>query len=128
MLTLALTPITQFYMFDFEKLTVYQKAKQARKQLFSCIKDKHGIDKFLSDQIRRSALSIILNIAEGTGKSSKADKKNYFTVARGSTYETAAIIDTLKDDGFIEDDEYNNLYLIYEEISKMLLGLMNSLK
>jgi len=115
-------------MFDFEKLTVYQKSKEARKLLFSTLHDKHGIDKALSDQLRRSMLGIILNIAEGTGKSSKADKKNFFTIARGSTYETVAIIDLLCDDNIINKDEHTNLYLIFEEVSKMLLGLINSLK
>ncbi len=114
-------------MFDFEKLIVYQKAKEARKQLYSKLQDKHGIDKSLSDQLRRSVLSIILNIAEGTGKATKADKKNFFTIARGSVYETVAIIDILRDDHVVSDKDHESLYVIFEEISKMLFGLIDSL-
>lgn len=77
-------------MFDFEKLTVYQKSREARKLLFSALLGAKNLDRFTGDQLRRSVLSIILNIAEGTGKSSKADKKNFFTIARGSTYEVVA--------------------------------------
>ena len=114
-------------MFDFEKLTVYQKAREARKLLFFAISNGKNLDKFTADQLRRSVLSIILNIAEGTGKSSKADKKNFFTIARGSTYEVVAILDILRDDGLLSDETHAKLYSIYEEISKMLLGLMKSL-
>jgi|SRR3989339_1251729 len=114
-------------MFDFENLLVYQKAKEARKLLFALLKDAHRIDKALYDQLRRAMLSIILNIAEGTGKSSKADKKNFFTIARASTYEVVAIIDLLYDDNVINEQQQKELYLVFEEISKMLLGLINSL-
>ncbi|MFH0886735.1 MAG: four helix bundle protein [bacterium] len=115
-------------MFDFEKLTVYQKAKEARSLTYHILSDKKGIDRSTIDQLKRYMLGIILNIAEGTGKSSKADKKNFFTIARGSTYETIAIIDILHDDKVIDQEDYTKLYTIYEEISKMLLGLINSLK
>lgn len=115
-------------MFDFEKLTVYQKAREARKLLFSIIVSSKNLDRSIADQLKRSVLSILLNIAEGTGKSSKADKKNFFTIARGSVYETVAIMDVLLDDNIINNDEYKQLYANFEEISKMLLGLVNSLK
>ena len=115
-------------MFDFENLSVYQKAREARKVLFSIIAGSKIVDRGIADQLRRAVLSILLNIAEGTGKSSKADKKNFFTIARGSTYETVAIIDLLCDDNIISQEEHDNLYSLFEEISKMLLGLINSLK
>lgn len=96
--------------------------------MLAAISHKSVIDKVLYDQLKRAVLSIVLNIAEGTGKSSKADKKNFFTIARGSTYEIVAIIDLLFDDGIIDDKQHQELYLIFEEVSKMLLGLINSLK
>lgn len=115
-------------MFDFEKLTVYKKSKEARKATFSALSNKKFIDRSLFDQLKRSIIGIILNIAEGTGKSSKADKRNFFTIARGSTYETVAILDILLDDEIIDEKDYGKLYSLYEEVSKMLLGLINSLK
>ena len=114
-------------MFDFEKLTVYKKSLEARKSLYTFLAHKN-IDKVLSDQLKRAILSIILNIAEGTGKSTKADKKNFFTIARGSTYEVVAILDILRNDDLIHPDQHQFLYSSYEEISKMLLGLINSLR
>lgn len=115
-------------MFDFENLSVYTKAKEARKVTFKAISSHKDIDRFLLDQLKRSILSILLNIAEGTGKSSKADKRNFFTIARASTYETVAIIDLLRDDNIIDPIDFQDLYSRYEEVSKMMLGLINSTK
>jgi four helix bundle protein len=115
-------------MFDFEKLFVYQKAKAARKATYDLLAKKNRLDRTTSDQLSRAIMAIILNIAEGTGKSSKADKRNFFTIARGSVYEVVAIIDILADDGILNKDDHEKLYSIYEEISKMLLGLIGSLR
>jgi len=115
-------------MFDFENLDVYRKAREFRSTLFSVLSEKHKIDRVILDQLKRASVSIILNIAEGSGKFSKADKRNFFTTARGSTYEVVAIIDILFDDGIISEKEMAELYANLEIVSKMLLGLINSLK
>lgn len=115
-------------MFDFEKLEVYKKARELRAKLFSVLSSKKKIDRYLLDQLKRSAVSIVLNIAEGAGKFSKADKRNFFTIARGSTYEVVSITDILFDDGIINEEEKNALYADLEIVSKMLLGLIKSLQ
>ena len=51
---------------------------------------------FVADQLRRAALSIPLNIAEGAGKVTVPDRKRYFATARGSAMECGAILDSLK--------------------------------
>jgi four helix bundle protein len=51
---------------------------------------------FVSDQLRRAALSVPLNIAEGAGKITTPDRKRYFATARGSAMECGAILDSLK--------------------------------
>jgi four helix bundle protein len=48
---------------------------------------------FLSDQIKRSSASVVLNFAEGCGKTSSRDRKRFFMIARGSVYETAAALE-----------------------------------
>ena len=114
--------------FDFEKLDVYNKAREARRKIFASLSDKKRIDRAIQDQLKRSSLSIILNIAEGSGKFSKADKRNFYYTARGSVYEVVAIADVLFDDGIISEQERTAFYNDLETVSKMLLGLINSLK
>ena len=50
----------------------------------------------LRDQLERASTSIILNIAEGAGRRSPADRRRHFVIAQGSTYECAAILDILR--------------------------------
>ena len=50
----------------------------------------------LVDQLKRASLSIPLNIAEGVGKTSSADKRRYYSIARGSAMESGAILDVCK--------------------------------
>jgi four helix bundle protein len=49
----------------------------------------------LVDQLKRASISLVLNIAEGAGKSAIDDKKRFYSIARGSTLECAAILDLL---------------------------------
>ncbi|HAM39653.1 MAG TPA: hypothetical protein DCP53_09725 [Elusimicrobia bacterium] len=73
-------------------------------------------------------MSTVINIAEGSGKFSKADKKNFYIIARGSVYECVSILELIKEENNISDERYREFYCKYEEISKMLMGLINSQK
>ena len=115
-------------MFDFERLDVYQKAKDLNKIVLKMLKDVKSIDSVLRDQLKRAVVSIVLNIAEGSGKFSKADKRNFYTTARGSTYECVAVLEILLEQNHISKDDFHKLYSEFETISKMLLGLINSQK
>lgn len=64
-------------MFDFEKLNVYQKAKQFDKSLHPLCLDK-TIDCIIANQLKRAALSIALNSAEVTSRHSKAYRRNFY--------------------------------------------------
>ena len=83
-------------MFDFQKLEVYKKSKTFF-FFFKNILAKHKPEKYVIDQLGRASFNIVLNIAEGSGKSSSNDRKNYFTIARGSLFECVAVIDLLKE-------------------------------
>lgn len=111
-------------MFDFENLSVYKKSKELNKEIQKTLKDK-DLDRITKDQLKRASLSVILNIAEGTGRFTRADKRNFYIRARGSLYECIAVLDVLNDEKLISID-YTKLYLKYEELSKMLLGLIKS--
>ncbi|MFA7717469.1 MAG: four helix bundle protein [Candidatus Absconditabacterales bacterium] len=112
-------------MFDFEKFPVYTKSEETYSLITKNIFPK-SFDRNLKDQLQRASTSIILNIAEGAGKYSKADKKNYYLTARGSVHECVAIIRILKAEGIIDEKTYLEIYSMFEEISKMLSGLINT--
>jgi four helix bundle protein len=113
-------------MFDFEKLEVYKKAKDLNKEILKNLRDNKQIDSYLRDQLKRASISIVINIAEGSGKFSKADKKNFYTISRGSVYECASLLQLLYDENYIEKEKYDNLKNNYEIISKMLYKLIAS--
>jgi four helix bundle protein len=75
---------------------------------------------FLSDQLRRAALSIPLNIAEGAGKATDEDKRRFFSTARGSAMECAAIIDAAKSLGIVEEGKAEEQKKLLERIVMML--------
>jgi hypothetical protein len=71
--------------FDFEKLLVYQKAVDFADQICSHTERFQRGYGFLVDQLNRAALSISANIAEGNGRFTKADRRNFFGIARLSS-------------------------------------------
>ena len=110
-------------MFDFQKLIVYQKSIEFYTGISNEIIKKNQIDKIGKDQLRRASMSIALNIAEGTSRFSSADRRNFYTIARGSLYECIAILDLLLKDEVINPTLHLNFSTIGEEISKMLYSM-----
>ncbi|TAH40966.1 MAG: four helix bundle protein [Bacteroidetes bacterium] len=115
-------------MFDFEKLTAYNKAKIFNLKIKQEILSLGNIDKATKDQLRRASLSIVLNVAESTSRFSDADKRNFFVIARGSLIESIAILDLLQDDMILNHVMYLEFYSIGEELSKILYTLIRSLE
>ncbi len=110
-------------MFDFEKLKVYQNIKSLNVKVLKFFNRSGGVDKYIIDQWKRASLSILLNLAEGTGRASANDKKHFYTIARGSLFECVAILDLLCEMNLLENDFYSEMYSGYAEASKMLLAL-----
>lgn len=113
-------------MFDFEKLEVYQLGKELNRAVLKFLFSGNGIDPYIKDQWKRSSMGTILNLAEGTGRVSDADKKHFFTMARGSVFECVTLLQLVYDLGQIEEEQYTDFYNRYEKLSKMLLGMYRS--
>jgi four helix bundle protein len=133
-LTLSLCTISQpvvilsfTVMFDFEKLTVYQKAKSFNAGIREFIKATR-LDNTTNDQLRRAAFSVVLNLAEGSGRFSKPDRRNFYIIARSSIFECIAILDVLKDEGMVEESIFNCYYNQGEELSKILFMMIANLQ
>jgi len=69
----------------------------------------------------------MLNIAEGSGRFTKPDKRNFYVIARGSKFECVAIFDYLKDMESIDENVFKKYYLLIEELSKMLFASIKRL-
>ncbi|MEJ2479002.1 MAG: four helix bundle protein [Acidihalobacter sp.] len=69
----------------------------------------------------------MLNIAEGTGRFTKPDKRNFYIIARGSAFECVAIFDYLSEQKVINQESFKEFYAMLEEISKMLYVLIKTL-
>ena len=109
--------------FQFEKLIVYQKALDFSEQMYKLTLKWPAEYKYnLSDQLRRAALSISLNIAEGSSKS-KIDFKRFLSIARGSTYECVPILEIAHRNKLISEKQknfwYNHLVVLAKMLSKL---------
>jgi len=82
-------------MLDHERLDVYQCALQFAALTFQMMEKLPRGHAELADQLRRATISLPLNIAEGTGKTSPKERARYYSIARGSVMECAAIVDLL---------------------------------
>ncbi|MCB0397807.1 MAG: four helix bundle protein [Flavobacteriales bacterium] len=113
-------------MFDFQRLDVYHKAKQLHKDVVQFLKEAKT-DSVTNDQLKRASFSIMLNIAEGAGRFTKRDKKNFFIVARGSVFECAGIFDYLRDLHPKAEGSCQDFLNKLEELSKMLYSMIRKL-
>jgi four helix bundle protein len=114
-------------MFDFEKLAVYRKAKIFNTGIRAFIKATR-LDNTTNDQLRRAAFSVVLNLAEGSGRFSKPDRRNFYVIARSSIFECIAILDVLEDEGTVEEFVFSDFYNQGEELSKILYAMITNLQ
>lgn len=115
-------------MFPYQKLEVYKKAFQLNKTIYSLLKSNSSIPYYVKNQFGRASLSIVLNIAEGSAKVTSKDRKNFLIIARGSTFECAAIVDILYSENEIIEELKLQLGNGLEEISKMLYAMIKNLE
>lgn len=112
-------------MFDHEKLDVYQASIRFviwANAINESVPVKHSV----RNQLDRASTSIPLNIAEGNGKYTSADRCRYFDVARGSALEAAACLDVLVAKKLAETDDIEFGKQLLKEIVSMLVGLIRA--
>ena len=113
----------------YQDLKVWQKAMDLVEIIYELSKSFPDEEKFgLTSQIRRSAVSIPSNIAEGSGRSSKKEFLQFLSIATGSLFELDTQIMITKRTGIIDSTKQSEMSLRIEEIHRMIFGLMNSLK
>jgi len=109
--------------FRFESLRVYQDALDFVHTVYSITKKWPSSYQFsLTNQFQRAALSIPLNIAEGSGKTKK-DFQHYLSIARGSCYECIPIIQLAYRDSLLTIQQYDAFRTTIVSIAKMITAL-----
>jgi len=113
--------------FMFENLQVYQKAVDFADHISSLTEGFPRGYYFLIDQLNRAALSVATNLAEGNGRFTKADRKNFFTIARGSAQECIPLLEIARRRNLIDETDSTKCRQAVETIAKMLSGLITGL-
>ena len=114
--------------FAFEKLIVYQKSIDFADEVCRISERFPKGYGFLANQLNRASLSIAANIAEGNGRFTKPDRKNFFGISRGSAQECVPLLELAKRRDLIDSDQHHALKHQLEEIAKMLSGLIKGLE
>lgn len=112
----------------FEDLRVWQKSRELAGAVYRVT--SHGPfarDFGLRDQIRRAAVSVMSNVAEGFGRHSRADMRHFLAIARGSAFELRSQLYLAHDLGYLTDSDHDHLHGLCTEVSRMLIALRNSL-
>jgi len=115
-------------MFNFEKLEVWQEAITLADSVYSITRTFPDAGRFgLTNQMRRAAVSISSNLAEGSSRSSRPDFARFVEIATGSLFEVVSQATISKRQAFLSEADFNRLYSACEKQSKMLSGLRRSL-
>lgn len=114
-------------MFKFEELRVYKEALVFIDSIYRITSSWPKEEQFgLINQIRRAAVSIALNIAEGTSRTKK-DFRHFLDLSKGSCYEVVAVIEIAKMREYVSVQEHEQLYSNCLMLAKMLSKLKTSL-
>lgn len=115
-------------MFDFENLDVYQLALEFAKQVAISTNNAPRGQWSTVDQFRRASTSISLNIAEGSGRYAKGEKRQFYSIAKGSSYECVPLISLCHSLNLINESTAAEFKETVQRICQMLTRLVQSLK
>ena len=114
-------------IFAFEELEVYQIARQYVKNIYVLSDTFPTKEDFaLTSQIRRAAVSITSNIAEGTSRFSLKDKSHFVEIAYGSLMETYSQLQVAVDLGYISQESMKQIAPLVVELRNKLSALRKS--
>jgi four helix bundle protein len=113
--------VTDFPLFEHEKLEVYRVAREFLVVATAVAARKMPRD--LRDQLDRASVSILSNIGEGAGKTARADKQRSYEIARGSATEAATQFDVLRIRGLVTAEQYQQARALLVRVAQMLSRL-----
>lgn len=109
----------------YTELNVWIEARKFTADIYSITKNFPKEEQYgLSNQMRRCAVSVPSNIAEGCGRNHKKDSLQFFYISRGSLYELETQLFLSNDLNFINSRELENLLINLETVRKLLNGFI----
>jgi four helix bundle protein len=112
-----------------EDMIAWQKAKMLTIEIYKLTNEPLFSKDFgLKDQIRRAAVSVPSNIAEGFGRGGTNEFRNFLSISKGSLYEVKTQLIIAFELGFVDESVKNKLVLDIEETTGMIAGLIKYLK
>jgi len=115
-------------MFNFEKLEVWREAIGFADLVYQLTVTFPEAERFgLTNQMRRAAVSVSSNIAEGSSRSSRVDFARFVEIATGSLFEVLSQAQVSFRQHFLSQEDYERIYELAEKQSRMLSGLRRSL-
>lgn len=113
---------------SYKELLVWQKGIEIAKLTYSLLKKLPDSERFvLTQQAKRSAISIPSNIAEGWGRRSTKNYLQFLRVASGSLYELETQFTLSVELGYLTTDDCLSIFELIDEESRMLNSLMTKL-
>jgi four helix bundle protein len=113
---------------SFRDLDVWNKAMDLVVEVYALTRGFPSDERYgLTSQMRRAALSVASNIAEGNGRSYRREYAHHVSIARGSLSELMTCLEIAQRLGYISRDVFRPLAVRLEEVSRMLLMLMRAL-
>jgi four helix bundle protein len=113
-------------MGDYRQLTVWKRAYALTLEVYRSTRSfPHHEGYGLTAQLRRASISILSNIAEGSGRQTDREQVRFFRIARGSTCEVECQLLLSRDVGYLKPGAWLVLDSDCREVGKMLTGLIN---
>lgn len=114
---------------NFQELKVWHKAMELVKNVYGLSANFPDDEKYnLGQQVKRCAVSIPSNIAEGSGRSTDKSFVQFLSIAQGSCYELQTQLIICKELNFIKEVEFEQINETVREVAKMINGFSNKLK
>ena len=116
-------------VYGFRKLVVWQRAKVLTGEVYRLTRRLPASERFaLADQMRRAAISIVANIAEGNGRDHHPDHLRFLAIARGSLMELDTLLELATDLEFLTPADVEKAATILSEVRRLLARLTQSLR
>ncbi|MFC2108312.1 four helix bundle protein [Candidatus Bipolaricaulota bacterium] len=113
----------------FEDINAWRKARSLVKEIYQITGEgKFAKDFSLRDQIRRAAVSVISNIAEGFSRQTDKEFIQFLFIAKGSVSEVQSQLYIAMDLCYVSQEQFDNLYKQADEVGRLTFGFIRYLK